>query len=99
MKDDVLSKAKCKSQVFGARHAEEESEFARGCGEQGINVTHVASMLVRLGDAPSTDEARFRVEGRGGSRRACGWILCVGLRPNVQVHGQFLSALLVDGIV
>ncbi len=59
LKDDVLSKAKCKSQVFGARHAEEESEFARGCGEQGINVTRVASMLVGLGTRPIPTEHDF----------------------------------------
>ena len=58
-----------------------------------------ASMLVGHGTRPVPYGARFRVEGRGGSGRACGWILCVGLRPNVQVLGQFSSALLVDGIV
>ncbi len=100
LKDDALSKAKYKSQVFGVGHTEEEFDLARGCGEQRINVKRVASMLVGLGTRPVPYGARFRVEGRGGSRRACGWILCVGLRLNVQIHGHFLSALLlVDGIV
>ncbi len=59
MKDDVLSKAKYKSQVFGVGHAEEEFELARGCGEHGINVTRVASMLVGLGTRPVPTEHDF----------------------------------------
>jgi hypothetical protein len=59
LKDDVLSKAKYNSQAFGVGHAEEESGLARGCGEQGINVKRVASMLVGLGTRPVRTEHDF----------------------------------------
>ena len=59
LKDDVLSKAKYKSQVFGVGHAEEESELVRGCGEQGINDKREASMLVGHGTRPVPTEHDF----------------------------------------
>ena len=59
LKDDALSKAKYKSQVFGVGHTEEEFDLARGCGEQRINVKRVASMLVGLGTRPIPTEHDF----------------------------------------
>ena len=40
-------------------HDRDKSGLARGCGEQGINVKRVASMLVGLGTRPVRTEHDF----------------------------------------